>query len=164
SLEVFWHKLLDRVRGRRLPASTYYAAESHLREYTPRELRGVLDGALRVQRFAVVGWRTGRKGRLASGLVHAPPFRRFTRTVVVVGGVDDRDELVRRCVFAHRDVGRTVDDVRVADDVLPGQSERARQVDDRAVTDLDAVTPVDGAASQGDQDIVLDHAAGPDVD
>lgn len=84
SLEVFWHKVLDRLRGRHLPASAYYAAESHLREYTPRELGDVLTGTLHVRRFAVVGWSTGWKGRVASAVVHIPPFRRFTRTVVAV--------------------------------------------------------------------------------
>jgi hypothetical protein len=84
SLEVLWRKLNDRLRGRRLPASAYYAAESHLREYTPRELAAVVAGSLRVQRFAVVGWQRGRKGRLATKLVHRQPLRRFTRTVVAV--------------------------------------------------------------------------------
>jgi SAM-dependent methyltransferase len=84
SLEVRWRMALDRVRGRRLPSSAYYAAQSHLREYTPRELRDVLDGALRVQRFAVVGWHAGPKGRLASRVVQHRPCRRFTRAVVAV--------------------------------------------------------------------------------
>jgi ubiquinone/menaquinone biosynthesis C-methylase UbiE len=84
SLEVIWRKLRDRLRGRRPPAAAYYAAESHLREYTPRELSAVLAEALHVRRFAVVGWRTGRKGRLATRLVRRGPFRRFTRTVVAV--------------------------------------------------------------------------------
>ena len=84
SLEVLWRKLNDRVRGRRRPASAYYAAESHLREYTPRELRAVLAPSLRIEHFSVVGWERGRKSRLATKLVHLKPFRPFTRTVVAV--------------------------------------------------------------------------------
>ena len=84
SLEVLWRKTRDRLRRRHLPASAYYAAESHLREYTPRELTAVLATALRVRRFAVVGWQTGRKGRLATKLVQRRPFRGLTRTVVAV--------------------------------------------------------------------------------
>ena len=84
SLEVIWRKLRDRLRGRRPPAAAYYAAESHLREYTPKELSTVLGVALHVRQFAVVGWHIGRKGRLATRLVQRGPFRRFTRTVVAV--------------------------------------------------------------------------------
>jgi len=84
SLEVLWRKLNDRMRGRRLPASAYYAAASHLREYTPSELTGVLSPSLRVQHHAVVGWQRGRKSRLATKLVTLKPFRVFTRTVVAV--------------------------------------------------------------------------------
>jgi SAM-dependent methyltransferase len=84
SLEVLWRKLNDRVRGRRLPASAYYAAASHLREYTPKELRAVLSPALLVQHYAVVGWERGRKSRFATKLVHRKPFRSLTRTVVAV--------------------------------------------------------------------------------
>ena len=84
SLEVLWRKLTDRLRGRRHPASAYYAAESHLREYTPKELRAVLQPSLRVQRFSVVGWQRGRKSRWATKLVQRKPFRAFTRTVVAV--------------------------------------------------------------------------------
>ena len=91
SLEVLWRKALDRVRGRRLPSSAYYAAQSHLREYTPRELRDVLEGPLRVERFAVVGWHTGLKGRLASRLVRHRPCRQFTRTVVAVAEPEPED-------------------------------------------------------------------------
>ena len=84
SLEVIWRKLRDQLRRRRLPEQAYYAAESHLREYTPRELSAVLAVGLVVRRFAVVGWQGGRKRRLASNLVQRRPFRRFTRTVVAV--------------------------------------------------------------------------------
>jgi ubiquinone/menaquinone biosynthesis C-methylase UbiE len=84
SLEVLWRKTADRSRLRRLPASAYFAADSHLREYTPRELTRVLDPALDVRRFAVVGWRGGRVARLATRVVRRKPFRRFTRTIVAV--------------------------------------------------------------------------------
>lgn len=84
SLEVLWRKVNDRLRGRRLPASAYYAAESHLREYTPKELGAVLAPSLRVDHHSVVGWERGRKSRWATKFVHLKPFRRFTRTVVAV--------------------------------------------------------------------------------
>ena len=37
SLEVVYRKGRDLLRGRRQPASAYYAATSHLREYTSRQ-------------------------------------------------------------------------------------------------------------------------------
>jgi len=84
SLEVLWRKAGDRVRGRHLPPSHYYAAESHLREYTPSELSRVVAGSLQVRRFATVGWSGGRRARWATRAVQRRPLRGLTRTVVAV--------------------------------------------------------------------------------
>ena len=84
SLQVLWRKTSDTARLRRQPASAYYAADSHLREYTPRELTVLLDPALDVRHLAVVGWRGGRMARLATRVIRRKPFRRFTRTIVAV--------------------------------------------------------------------------------
>ena len=84
SLEVLWRKLNDRLRGHKRPASAYYAAASHLREYTPKELEAVLSPSLSVRHNSVVGWERGRKSRLATRLVQRGPFRALTRTVVAV--------------------------------------------------------------------------------
>ena len=51
SLDVLRRRLLDRLRRRRLPPQAYFAAASHLREYTATDLRQVLEPSLRVERF-----------------------------------------------------------------------------------------------------------------
>ncbi len=85
-LGVLKAKASDLVRGRRRPASAYYAAESHLREYTWRGLRRVLDPHLVVQARGSVGWDGDRARRLATRLVELPVFRSLSRMVVLVVG------------------------------------------------------------------------------
>lgn len=84
SLEVLWRKGRDLTRLRRRPASHYYAAESHLREYTPGELARVIGTALDVRSYATVGWSGGRRARWATRAVQRGPLRGLTRTVVAV--------------------------------------------------------------------------------
>ncbi len=84
SLGVLRRKLLDRLRGRRRPPSAYYAAESHLREYTWPGLERVLDPHLRVRRRAGVGWSGAGARRVANRIVTLPGARRLSRMVVVV--------------------------------------------------------------------------------
>lgn len=83
SIEVLWRKSADRVRGRRLPQSAYYAASSHLREYTWTGLDRVLRPSFRVLGRASVGWAGGWKRRLATTLTKRPPLRSFSRMIVV---------------------------------------------------------------------------------
>jgi SAM-dependent methyltransferase len=84
SLGVIRRKLADRLRGRHRPPSAYYAAESHLREYTWRGLEGVLQPHLVVRDRASVGWSGGWSRRLATRLVSVPGPRWFSRMLVFV--------------------------------------------------------------------------------
>jgi SAM-dependent methyltransferase len=84
SLSVVRRKLADRLRRRHRPASAYYAAESHLREYTWRGLVRVLAPHVVVREKASVGWSGGWSHRLASGVVSVPGPRWFSRMLVVV--------------------------------------------------------------------------------
>lgn len=83
-LDVLVRRVRDRARGRRRPAAEYFAATSHLREYTWRDLEGLVRPVLRVRRRAQVGWGTRRRRhRLATVLVSRSLFRRVSRMVVV---------------------------------------------------------------------------------
>jgi SAM-dependent methyltransferase len=84
SIAVLRRKLTDRLRRRRLPPTAYYAAESHLREYTWRSLGRVLTPHLVVREKAGVGWSGGWAHRLASRVVTVPGPRWFSRMLVVV--------------------------------------------------------------------------------
>jgi SAM-dependent methyltransferase len=84
-LSVLTQRAGNRMRGRRPPASSYYAAGSHLREYTPRELEQLLGASFTVERFVPVGSSlTSPASRAAGWLVRRGPFRRFTKVVVAV--------------------------------------------------------------------------------
>jgi len=83
SLAILGHKLRDRIRGRRRPASDYFIVESHLREYTGRELTRLLGPYLKVRRRASVGWSGGWHRRAVSRLVSLPGGRALSRMVVV---------------------------------------------------------------------------------
>lgn len=86
SLEVIARKVRDRLRGKRRPAAAYYAAGSHLREYTPAELRRLTGPFLDDRGRGFVAWTdAGLARRLATLLTRAPIMRRFTRVVVLAG-------------------------------------------------------------------------------
>jgi SAM-dependent methyltransferase len=82
SLEVVVHRLRDRLRGHRQPASAYFAAESHLREYTWPEFARLVAPFATVEERATVGWSGGRRRRLASRLTGLPGFRHTGRMLV----------------------------------------------------------------------------------
>jgi 2-polyprenyl-3-methyl-5-hydroxy-6-metoxy-1,4-benzoquinol methylase len=83
SLAVIVRKARDRARGNRRPATAYYAAASHLREYAPAEFRRLVGRDFAVRRSAVVGWSADRMtGRIANGLVRVMP--RLSRMNVLV--------------------------------------------------------------------------------
>src|SRR5437016_5257632 len=76
SAEVLWRKGADLLRRQPKPASAYYAASSHLREYTWASLERIVRPELMVRRRSAVGWSGGWKRRLASRLTSTPPLRR----------------------------------------------------------------------------------------
>ena len=83
SAEVLFRKARDLARGHRLPASAYYAATSHLREYTWPQAERLLGGAFRIRNRASVGWSEGGwKRRLASRATETGFLRRFSRMIV----------------------------------------------------------------------------------
>jgi SAM-dependent methyltransferase len=83
SLGVVARKLRDRARRQRRPASAYYAADSHLREYTWHELTRLMAQHVRITRRASVGWSGRGIRRVASWLVAIPGPRWFSRMLVV---------------------------------------------------------------------------------
>jgi SAM-dependent methyltransferase len=83
SAAVLFRKTRDRLSGRRLPESTYYAASSHLREYTWPQADRLLRRSFRIRRRATVGWsEPGWKKNLATLATAQGPLRRFGRMIV----------------------------------------------------------------------------------
>ena len=83
SASVLARKLRDRLQGRRRPASSYFAAESHLREYTWRELDALVVGSAVIDRRATVGWSGGGVRKALTMLTGLGPLQRFGRMLVV---------------------------------------------------------------------------------
>lgn len=83
SAAVLARKARDRLAGRKLLASAYYAASSHLREYTWPQADRLLEQSFRIRRRASVGWSEGGwKKRLATVATAHGPMRRFARMIV----------------------------------------------------------------------------------
>ena len=83
SAAVLARKTRDRLAGRRLPPSTYYAATSHLREYTWPQAERLLRRSFRIRRRASVGWSDGGWKRSVATIATARgPLRRFARMIV----------------------------------------------------------------------------------
>ena len=82
-LDVLVAKARDLLRGDLARPSAYFAAESHLREYTWGQLERLVPAGLRVTRRASVGWTGGPAKRVASALVELPMLREVSRMVVV---------------------------------------------------------------------------------
>ena len=84
SAEVLFRKGRDRIKGRRNPASAYYAATSHLREYTWLQAERLLESAFRIRKRASVGWAEGGwKRKLATRATETGLLRRFSRMIVI---------------------------------------------------------------------------------
>jgi SAM-dependent methyltransferase len=83
------HKIRDRVRGIRRPASAYFVSKSHLREYSWPELEGLVRPAVRITGRASVGWWTGWRGpgwaALATRALRLGPLRRGSQMIVIRG-------------------------------------------------------------------------------
>jgi SAM-dependent methyltransferase len=83
SAAVIVRKIRDRAAGRRHPASMYYAASSHLREYTWPQAARLLRRSFRIRRRASVGWSEGGwKYSLATKATSLGPLRAFARMIV----------------------------------------------------------------------------------
>ena len=82
-LRVVRAKLRDRYRGARKPDNAYFCSNSHLREYTWPEFERLAERSFEVRARHPVGWDRGWKGRVATSLVRAAPFRRFSQMIVL---------------------------------------------------------------------------------
>jgi len=82
-LDVLTAKVRDRFSGRRKPASAYYAASSHLREYTWGSLERLTRPWFTVRRRATVGWTGGRRSEIATRIVQSGPLRRLGRMILL---------------------------------------------------------------------------------
>lgn len=83
-LDVLAARLRDRRRGIRRAPRAYFAAESHLREYTWTSLESRLPSTLRVRARGQVPWSGSRRRRLATRLTALPGARRWARVVLVL--------------------------------------------------------------------------------
>lgn len=83
SAAVVRSRLQDRLAGHPQPPSAYFAAASHLREYTWRDLEDLLRPSLRVRRRIPVGW-SNRRLRHLNRLFRLPGGRQLCQTLVVV--------------------------------------------------------------------------------
>jgi SAM-dependent methyltransferase len=83
SAEVVVHKVRDRLARRRRESSDYFAAASHLREYTWRSLDELLAPYFTVQKRAAVGWPGSGRRRVATILTGVGPLRAWSRMLVV---------------------------------------------------------------------------------
>jgi SAM-dependent methyltransferase len=85
SAQVLVRRARDLRHGRRLPASAYFAAESHLREYTwPALVRLARGAGLQVAARRSVDWPGGGRRAVLSRLTRHPPGRMLSRMLVLV--------------------------------------------------------------------------------
>ena len=85
SAQVLVRRVRDLRAGRRRPASAYFAAESHLREYTwPELVRLSRHAGLRVVSRRSVDWPGGGRRAVLSAVTRRPPGRLLSRMLVLV--------------------------------------------------------------------------------
>jgi SAM-dependent methyltransferase len=83
-LEVLSRKGKNRLKARHVPASTYFAASSHLREYSWGEFRKLTAPYFVELRYAHVPWSRGRGARFLSKYCRGPLAHRLSAVVVLV--------------------------------------------------------------------------------
>lgn len=83
-LDVLRRRWRDTRRGRLREDKDYYAATSHLREYTWKSLKRLVADRFVVRRRVTVGWTGTWRHRLASVLVRFPTLRRWGRMIIFV--------------------------------------------------------------------------------
>jgi ubiquinone/menaquinone biosynthesis C-methylase UbiE len=83
SAHVLYQKADDLLHRRSRPASQYFAATSHLREYTWSDLERLFSPRFSVVRRMGAGRLDGPRRRFLTRLTRRPPLHRFARTLVV---------------------------------------------------------------------------------
>lgn len=83
-LDVLRRRIADRRAGRRLPDEAYYAATSHLREYTWGSLERVVGTSFDILQRATVGWSETPRGRLSTRFVKRWPFIWVGRMLILL--------------------------------------------------------------------------------
>ena len=83
-LDVLIARARDVISRRRRPRSSYYAAESHLREYGVKEFRSLLRRNFNDVQMVANGWPGGRRWRVASAAVRIPGMGRFSRLAFAI--------------------------------------------------------------------------------
>lgn len=83
-LDVLRSRIRDLVRGKRRSTSDYFAAETHLREYTPGEFRSLFAEVFDDARLVPNGYPGGRLARMATAALRVPPLSRLSRLSLVV--------------------------------------------------------------------------------
>lgn len=83
-LDVLAARGRDLLRRRRRPREHYFAAASHLREYTPQEFRSLLREAFPAVGLIANGWPGDGRRAVASALVRLPFLRRFSRLAFAI--------------------------------------------------------------------------------
>ena len=81
--DVLRARLRDAVRRTRKPASAYFEASSHLREYTWRTLTRLIASDFDVRRRVTIGWTGGWRSALVTRLVRHWPLKAFGRMVIL---------------------------------------------------------------------------------
>ncbi len=81
--DVLRRRAADLRRGVRRPGADYFVSNSHIREYTWRELERLVGPALVVRRRAPVGWDRGWKSRLLTPLLALPGVRQLSQMIVI---------------------------------------------------------------------------------
>jgi SAM-dependent methyltransferase len=83
ALSVLVRRTRDLLRRQRHDPRHYFAATSHLREYTWAEFERLVAPHLRVRTRGAVGWSGGWKQRAATAVTAVAPLRRLSRMVVL---------------------------------------------------------------------------------
>lgn len=81
--DVLLRRCRDRIHGISRADNEYFESESHIREYTWRDLRRTVEARFRVRGSVSVGWDGGWKKKAATFLVRYWPLRCFSRVVVL---------------------------------------------------------------------------------
>ena len=82
--DVLLRRARHLIRGHRLPGSDYFAASSHLREYTWEQGSRLVERHLDVRRQLTLGWSSPSRLRHLNRLLSYPGLERFGQMLVYV--------------------------------------------------------------------------------